>query len=409
MASMMICLFFFGMLHAEHAAADWQDHQDWQNHQRADEHEEMKTGKVMSKFMPGSLPVAHGIAGARSPSIAQSDLSMQSAMLKTLGDMEARSQDMKAEYQRLRARIQKLPQADSEASFGSAASFGWLAAVVASAGLAASLGVAAVRRSRVAAPVMSMSAELSASNAVAHSRTSTPTMITIPRASAMRTSTAIQSGDIGTTKPLCVYDPLGLMTTNPQKYRRFQEMEIKHGRFAMAACLHVFVTEAGFRWPGYLSFAEDIKFSDMPGGTIASWQALPTLSWVQIVLIVALLDNSVLAQDPKKAPGDVAPPGWVRYEDIPGKDGREWKLNAERNNGRAAMMGITGMLFHENITGNPLWPIEVGPQPVLEIVGDDIEKGPARVGSFVLVSLGMAFAGILGAIPELGKDSAVRA
>ena len=82
---------------------------------------------------------------------------------------------------------------------------------------------------------------------------------------------AISPGDIGTTKPLGVYDPLQLMTKNPEKYRRFQEMEIKHGRFSMAACLHVFLTEAGVRWPGYLSFSEDIKFSDMPGGTIASF------------------------------------------------------------------------------------------------------------------------------------------
>merc|ERR1719359_2575449 len=88
------------------------------------------------------------------------------------------------------------------------------------------------------------------------------------------------------------------MNKMPDKYRRWQEMEIKHGRFAMAACLHVFVTEAGLRWPGYLSLAEDIKFSDMPGGTIGSWAAMPNLAWAQIVLIVALLDNSVAAQDP---------------------------------------------------------------------------------------------------------------
>jgi len=69
------------------------------------------------------------------------------------------------------------------------------------------------------------------------------------------------------------------------------------------------------------------------------------------------------------------------------------------------MMGILGMLIHESLTGNPVWPIPVPPQPVLEIVGDDIEKGPARVGSFVLASLGMATAGILAAIPEFGKDS----
>merc|ERR1719252_305864 len=64
--------------------------------------------------------------------------------------------------------------------------------------------------------------------------------------------TAIRAGDIGTTKPLGVWDPLGLMTSMPDKYRRWQEMEIKHGRFAMAACAHVFLTEAGVRWPGYL-------------------------------------------------------------------------------------------------------------------------------------------------------------
>merc|ERR1719515_442124 len=208
--------------------------------------------------------------------------------------------------------------------------------------------------------------------------------------------TAIKPGDIGTTKPLGVYDPLNLMTTMPDKYRRWQEMEIKHGRFAMAACVHVFLTTGGIRWPGYLSFAEDIKFSDMPGGTIASWAALPGLAWVQIVLIVALLDNSVLAQKPEKEPGDVIPFFWVRYEDKEGFGGKEFKLNAERNNGRAAMMGIFGNFIHEGLTGNPVWPIPVPPQPILEIAGDDVEKGPARVGSFVLVSLGMAFAGIVG-------------
>jgi len=213
---------------------------------------------------------------------------------------------------------------------------------------------------------------------------------------------AITPGDIGTTKPLGVYDPLGLMTSMPDKYRRWQEMEIKHGRFAMAACAHVFLTTAGVRWPGYLSFAEDIKFSDMPGGTIASWAAMPPLSWIQIVLVVALFDNSIIAQDPAKAPGDVV--SFISYPDTPGFSGKEFKLNAERNNGRAAMMGIIGMLIHEGLTGNPVWPIPIPPQPVLEAATDDIEKGPARVGSFVLASLGMTFLGAIAAIPQFGKD-----
>ena len=117
------------------------------------------------------------------------------------------------------------------------------------------------------------------------------------------------------------------------------------------------------------------------------------------------------------------------------------------------MMGIIGCLIHEGLTGNPVWPIPVPPQPVLELAGDDIEKGPARaraalleprgrrrlalsrrpwrraatlcaicaahdvltsyrwhrryagVGSFVLASLGMTFVGAIGAIREFGKRS----
>ena len=37
----------------------------------------------------------------------------------------------------------------------------------------------------------------------------------------------------------------------------------------------------------------------MPGGTWASWAALPDLAWLQIVLVFALLDNSILAQKPE--------------------------------------------------------------------------------------------------------------
>ena len=217
--------------------------------------------------------------------------------------------------------------------------------------------------------------------------------------------TAITPGDIGTTKPLGVYDPLQLMTKNPEKYRRFQEMEIKHGRMSMLACAHVFVVGAGFKFPGYISYLSfpPLKFEDIPASPVASWETVPQAGWAQIVCLIAIIDNSLFAQDPNLAPGDVVGDKipWVRYSDPKVK---EFKLNAERNNGRAAMMGISGMVIHEALTGNPVWPIPVPPQPVLEIIGDDVEKGPARVGAFVLASLGMAFAGIVAAIPELAQD-----
>jgi len=181
--------------------------------------------------------------------------------------------------------------------------------------------------------------------------------------------------EVGVLPPLGRWDPLQIREQGPERYRRFVEMEIKHGRLAMAGFLGVVTTYSGIRWPGYLSKAEGIKFEDLPGGAISSWAALPTASWFQIVLFVSICETLWLKQDPEKDPGDVVPEGvaWARYPDgydvwlgdgsikQVGEDelilGKTWKLNAERNNGRAAMMGITGMIIHEALTGNPVFPI----------------------------------------------------
>jgi len=181
--------------------------------------------------------------------------------------------------------------------------------------------------------------------------------------------------EIGVMPPLGRWDPLQIREQGPERYRRFVEMEIKHGRMSMAAVTGVLVTYSGLRWPGYLSTAEGIKFSDIPGGAISSWAALPIAAWFQIVLFISFLEIYFLKQDPEKDAGDVVPDDWLwaRYPD--GYDvwlgdgstkqvgeeelflGKTWKLNAERNNGRGAMMGITGMLIHESLTGNPVFPI----------------------------------------------------
>jgi len=181
--------------------------------------------------------------------------------------------------------------------------------------------------------------------------------------------------EIGVLPPLGRWDPLQIREQGPARYRRFVEMEIKHGRLSMAAFLGVITTYSGVRFPGYLSKAEGIKFEDLPGGAISSWAALPTAAWFQIVLAISIAETVWLKQDPNKAPGDVVPEGapWARYPDgydvwlgdgstkQVGEDelilGKTWKLNAERNNGRAAMMGITGMIIHEALTGNPVFPL----------------------------------------------------
>ena len=165
-------------------------------------------------------------------------------------------------------------------------------------------------------------------------------------------------GEIGVTPPLGVYDPLNILATPvvyPRRdYRRYVELEIKHGRIAMLACVGVITTEAGFRWPGYISKSLDLKFADIPGGALDSWAAVPVLGWFQIVAVIIFLELAYGTQDPSKEPGDVGGITWVRYDD---PETKKFKLNAERNNGRAAMMGITGMIVHNALGVDSLFPI----------------------------------------------------
>jgi len=161
--------------------------------------------------------------------------------------------------------------------------------------------------------------------------------------------------DIGVTPPLGLFDPLGFLSRGPDAYRRYQEIEIKHGRISMMATLGVIVTEAGFRLPGDL--ATGTPYSGMPGDLAGAYSSVPLAGWVQIVALVAALDIAVFRQDPANEPGDVVQDlevQWVRYED---PEVKTFKLNVERNNGRAAMLGIVGMISHTALGVDALFPI----------------------------------------------------
>jgi len=94
-----------------------------------------------------------------------------------------------------------------------------------------------------------------------------------------------EEGDIGVLPPLGVYDPLGLI--EKRDMRRYEIMEIKHGRAAMLGFLHVIHIESGVRFPGYLSGSAELKFTDMPAGLIASLEAVPKLGWLQVLAVAS--------------------------------------------------------------------------------------------------------------------------
>merc|ERR1719146_323974 len=69
-------------------------------------------------------------------------------------------------------------------------------------------------------------------------------------------------------------------------------------------------------------------------------------------------------------PGDIALDSWVRYDD---PEVRTFKLNVERQNGRAAMLGITGCLIHELLGVDALYPTGglggAAPPPIIAALG----------------------------------------
>jgi len=240
MLSKVIGLFLLGMLHAS-----------------ADSDEATKHDKAMSKFAAPAAMMARprqGVSGGRAPvNAVQSGASMQANELKTLLDLEEQNLEMKVAYQHLRARIQNMPQADGQASFGSAASLGWLAGVMASLGLAASVGVAAVRK-------------FSSHGQQGSESTSDAQISLVPLASAV--AGPARSGDIsmqfGKAAPpqksafayglpgnfnalggtQLDWDPAGFLEGKSElEVNRYRECELTHGRVGMLASLGFLVQE----------------------------------------------------------------------------------------------------------------------------------------------------------------------
>ena len=172
-------------------------------------------------------------------------------------------------------------------------------------------------------------------------------------------------GTLGVLPPLGLFDPLGLIETRDM--RRYEIMEIKHGRAAMLGFIHIILIHAGVRLPGYLSPSQGLKFADMPTDCFASLEATPTAGWLAIMLVTCMAETGAAkqgflfvpkgtlpeAQTAELAPGDIGGDVWMRYAD---PEVKAFKLNAERNNGRAAMLGVTGCLIHELLGVDALYP-----------------------------------------------------
>mmetsp|Transcript_21289 Transcript_21289/g.51443 ORF Transcript_21289/g.51443 Transcript_21289/m.51443 type:complete len:201 (-) Transcript_21289:181-783(-) len=169
-----------------------------------------------------------------------------------------------------------------------------------------------------------------------------------------QTSSALNvdfGNEIGAQMPLGFFDPLGLMKDASQdEFDRLRWVELKHGRVAMLAVVGYLTTYAGVRFPG----AEDI-----PSG-FAALSATPIDVWGQVIATFLLMEcansdqwewgvQNVEGESPAEFKGDFRNGaldfGWDKQTDA-------WKMKKraiELNNGRAAQMGILGLMVHEKL------------------------------------------------------------
>jgi hypothetical protein len=173
---------------------------------------------------------------------------------------------------------------------------------------------------------------------------------------AARSATVVKAfeGELGAQPPLGFWDPLGLLENADQdRFDRLREVELKHGRVSMLAVLGHVVTTAGVRLPGNIDLDGD-QFSDIPTG-LAALGAVPPFGLVQIFFFAGFLELFVMKDVTEDAEfvGDFRNGyidfGWDNFS----PEEKAQKRGIELNNGRAAQLGILGLMVHEGIDNNP--------------------------------------------------------
>jgi len=164
------------------------------------------------------------------------------------------------------------------------------------------------------------------------------------------TSLSVNELELGATEPLGVYDPLGWMDTEPESFERRRAVERKHGRIAMMAAVGIIVHNNHIVFDGYISPSNNLKFSDVPTG-FAGLFSIPTAGIWQIVALCGFIELTWWPASQYDGDYGVGFFG----NDILDPEEKARKLNAELNNGRAAMMGVFGNMVGEGITGQTMY------------------------------------------------------
>jgi len=89
--------------------------------------------------------------------------------------------------------------------------------------------------------------------------------------------------ELGVQAPVGFFDPLGFSKDgDTAAFMRRRSTELKHGRIAMLATMGYITPELTGKFPGYLSFSQELKFQDVPNG-LAAISKVPVAGWMQIL------------------------------------------------------------------------------------------------------------------------------
>lgn len=157
--------------------------------------------------------------------------------------------------------------------------------------------------------------------------------------------------ELGAQTPLGYWDPLGVMNVNNDvKFELFRDVEITHGRVAMLAFTGQIVTRAGIHFSGDY---EGVAYADIPPG-VAAFDVMPIGLQAKIWATVFFLECFMrsIPDTGNEFVGDYRN-GWIDFGwDSFDAETKMKKRAVELNNGRAAMMGITGLIVHEQLHTN---------------------------------------------------------
>eukprot|EP00980_Cylindrotheca_fusiformis_P028425 scaffold22599_cov139-Cylindrotheca_fusiformis.AAC.16 len=167
-------------------------------------------------------------------------------------------------------------------------------------------------------------------------------------------SLAAFENEIGAQAPLGFFDPLGLLAdADVERFERLRYVEIKHGRISMLAILGHLFTTGGLRLPGDIDY-HGTSFESIPTG-IAALSKVPAAGLAQIVAFIGFLELSVMKDVTGEGEfvGDFRN-GFIDFGwDAFSPEEQVRKRAIELNNGRAAMMGILGLMVHEMLNNDP--------------------------------------------------------